>query len=125
MGVKERIFLFLENQSISKAEFERRAKLSNGYLNNFKGAFGAEKLEYILTAFPNLNKVWLLTGEGEMLNPSVIQNNQNGHNINGHSVKVEQKTDIEKMHDTIKECHELLRKKDEQIDRLLTLLERK
>ena len=93
MGVKERIFLFLENQSISKAEFERRAKLSNGYLNNFKGAFGAEKLEYILTAFPNLNKVWLLTGEGEMLNPSVIQNNQNGHNINGHSVKVEQKTD--------------------------------
>lgn len=42
MGVKERIFLFLENQSISKAEFERRAKLSNGYLNNFKGAFGAE-----------------------------------------------------------------------------------
>ncbi len=67
MGVKERIFLFLENQSISKAEFERRAKLSNGYLNNFKGAFGAEKLEYILTAFPNLNKVWLLTGEGEML----------------------------------------------------------
>ncbi len=125
MGVKERIFLFLENQSISKAEFERRAKLSNGYLNNFKGAFGAKKLEYILTAFPNLNKVWLLTGEGEMLNPSVIQNNQNGHNINGHSVKVEQKTDIEKMLDTIKECHELLRKKDEQIDRLLTLLERK
>ncbi|MDR1683245.1 MAG: hypothetical protein LBS25_07665, partial [Candidatus Symbiothrix sp.] len=27
----------------------------------------AEKLECILIAFPNLNKVWLLTGEGEML----------------------------------------------------------
>lgn len=125
MGVKERVFLFLESQSISKAEFERRAKLSNGYLNNFKGAFGAEKLEYILSAFPNLNKVWLLTGEGNMLNPSIVQNNQNGDNINGQSVKVENKTDAEKLLDTIKECHELLKKKDEQIDRLLTLLENK
>lgn len=125
MGVKERVFLFLESQSISKAEFERRSKLSNGYLNNFKGAFGADKLECILSAFPNLNKVWLLTGEGNMLNPSIIQNNQNGDNINGNSVRIEQKTDIEKLLDTIKECHELLRKKDEQIDRLLTLLEKK
>lgn len=83
----------------------------------------AQKWGDIFGLSPN----WLLTGTGEMCSnsSSVIQQNQNGDNINGHSVKVEQKTNIEKMLDTIKECHELLRKKDEQIDRLLTLLENK
>lgn len=90
----------------------------------------AQKWGDIFGLSPN----WLLTGTGEMCSnsSSVIQQNQNGDNINGHSVKVEQKTDIEKLLDTIKgcnatikECHELLRKKDEQIDRLLTLLENK
>lgn len=83
----------------------------------------AQKWGDIFGLSPN----WLLTGTGEMFcNPSsVIQQNKNGNNINGHSVKVEQKNDVEKLIDTIKECHELLRKKDEQIDRLLTLLEKK
>lgn len=41
--------------------------MSNGYLKNFKGQLGAEKLEGILKAFPKLSRVWLLTGEGSML----------------------------------------------------------
>lgn len=72
MDVKDRIFLFLEKQNLSKAEFERRSNLSNGYLNNFKGRLGAEKLEYILSAFPQLNRTWLLTGTGEMLNSEMV-----------------------------------------------------
>ena len=84
---------------------------------------GADKLECVLRAYPILNRVWLLTGEGEMLNPSIIQNNRNGDNNYGHSVKVEKTTDIDKLLNTISDCHSLLQKKDEQIDRLLTLLE--
>ncbi|MBW9276671.1 helix-turn-helix domain-containing protein [Bacteroides fragilis] len=90
-----------------------------------KHGISKDLAERIKAKYLNINISWLLGGEGEMTTPSVIQNNENGNNINGHSVKVEQKTDIEKLLDTIKECHELLRKKDEQIDRLLTLLEKK
>lgn len=89
-----------------------------------KHGISKDLAERIKAKYLNINISWLLSGEGEMTTPSVVQNNENGNNINGHSVKVEQ-TDIEKFLDTIKECHELLRKKDEQIDRLLTLLERK
>lgn len=67
MNAKERLLMYLEKQGITKAEFERRAGLSNGYVNNFKGNFGADKLERILFNYPDLSKVWLLTGEGEML----------------------------------------------------------
>lgn len=90
-----------------------------------KHGISKDLAERIKAKYLNINISWLLSGEGEMTTPSVIQNNENGNNINGHSVKVEHKTDIEKLLDTIKECHELLRKKDEQIDRLLTLLENK
>lgn len=90
-----------------------------------KHGISKDLADRIKAKYLNINISWLLSGEGEMITPSVIQNNQNGDNINGHSVNVEQKTEIEKFLDTIKECHELLRKKDEQIDRLLSLLEKR
>lgn len=67
MAIKERMFEFIETMNLSKKEFESASGLSNGYLNNCKGNIGAAKLEGILTAYPQLNRTWLLTGEGEML----------------------------------------------------------
>ena len=68
MGQSERLIEFIENINISRAEFERRSGLANGYVKKLKGNLGENKLNDILRAFPNLNRVWLLTGEGEMLN---------------------------------------------------------
>lgn len=65
--IKNRISQLIEEENISVAEFERRSGLSNGYTRNFKGNLGAEKLEGILSAFPNLSRDWLLYGEGSML----------------------------------------------------------
>lgn len=65
--IKERIFLFIAEKNISKSEFERNSGLSNGYLNNFKGNLGSTKLEGILSFYTDLNRDWLLTGEGSML----------------------------------------------------------
>lgn len=90
-----------------------------------KHGISKDLAERIKAKYLNINMSWLLSGEGEMIIPAVVQNNQNGDNINGNSVKVDKKTETEKFLEAIKECHELLRKKDEQIDRLLTLLEKK
>lgn len=67
MAIKERMLEFIESMNLSKKEFETASGLSNGYLNNCKGNVGAAKLEGILTAYPQLNRTWLLTGEGGML----------------------------------------------------------
>lgn len=67
MAIKERMLDFIERMNLTKKEFELASGLSNGYLNNCKGNVGATKLEGILSAYPQLNRTWLLTGEGEML----------------------------------------------------------
>ena len=67
MTVKDRIKLFIKNKGLSQAKFEKAAGLSNGYVNGIKSAPGADKLQNIFDAFPDLNTSWLLTGEGEML----------------------------------------------------------
>lgn len=65
----------------------------------------------------NINSQWIVTGDGEMfLDKKIIQQNKNGDNIQGHSVTVN-KTETEYF-------IELLKKKDEQIDRLLTIIEK-
>ena len=75
-----RIDEIIEYLNISRAEFERRAGLSNGYTRNLGGTPGADKLESILNAFPIISRSWLLTGNGEMLNKS---NGQNTVSLNG------------------------------------------
>lgn len=64
--VKERLLLFVKHNGMSNLAFEKACGLSNGYLRNFKGNLGGDKLANILSAFPELNKEWLLYGEGSM-----------------------------------------------------------
>lgn len=66
-ATKERLLSFLEFKKLTKAEFERLAGLSSGYVKNFKGNIGGDKLENLLIAFPELSRDWLLYGKGEML----------------------------------------------------------
>lgn len=75
--VKERLIAYLKNKKIGQNRFEALAGLSNGYISHLVNAPGLDKLTKILNAAPDLNKTWLLAGEGEMLNSntdsSVVQ----------------------------------------------------
>ena len=65
----------------------------------------------------HINIQWITTGEGDMTSENrVVQQNQSGDNINGHSVTVN-KTETDSF-------IEHLKKKDEQIDRLLSIIEK-
>lgn len=82
--VKERLVSFINHIGITQAAFQRKCNLSAGYINNMVNSIGAAKLESILSEYPQLNRRWLLTGEGQMLNnsgaPSITQTNYNGNN---------------------------------------------
>lgn len=65
--VKERLIRFIKSKGLSQKKFEQVVGLSNGYVNNISRSIGADKMQSILCAFPELNQTWLLTGEGEML----------------------------------------------------------
>lgn len=65
--LKERVKTYCSTKGISVSRFERWAGLSNGYFNQVKGTPSIDKLSKITAAFPDLNKYWLIYGEGEML----------------------------------------------------------
>ena len=48
-------------------QFEEKCNLSNGYISSMRKGFGTGKLENVLNTFPELNRNWLLYGEGDML----------------------------------------------------------
>lgn len=66
-SVKERLVLYLKHKRIGQNKFEAMAGISNGYINNLKNCPSENLLKKILLAAPDLNRVWLLTGEGDMI----------------------------------------------------------
>lgn len=65
--VKERLVRFIKYKKLSQKRFEETVGLSNGYVNNIRQSITQNKLQQISLCFPELNKAWLLTGEGDML----------------------------------------------------------
>lgn len=68
--VKQRLIKYLEHKKIGRNKFETLAGISLGYITNLKNAPKEQQLVKILQAAPDLDKVWLLTGEGEMIKPN-------------------------------------------------------
>lgn len=123
MNMNERIRAFASHKGLTIAEFERICGLSNGYVVKVKDSLGKRGLSDILRSFPDLNRVWLLTGEGEMLNPPPnITQHQNGGSHNSQTITLGQ-SDVSKFLDEIVAQRRMTEKAQEQIDRLLTLLE--
>ena len=66
-SVKDRTIEFVKVKGITMKAFETKCRLSSGYVTSMRKGFGSDKLNNVLTAFPELNRDWLLYGEGEML----------------------------------------------------------
>lgn len=76
-SVKQRIIKFIKYKNLTQREFERICLLGNGYITNIRKSFGAEKLQNITLQFPELNREWLLYGEGEMIKSEVVSEENN------------------------------------------------
>ena len=67
-SVKNRLLQFLEYKNLSQKRFEEICGLSNGYVNNIRKSIKLDTFnETIEPNFPELNRNWLLLGDGEML----------------------------------------------------------
>ena len=64
--VKQRIEEFIRIKGLKPATFERICGLSNAYLTQLKKTPSLSKIDQICNAFPEINREWLITGQGEM-----------------------------------------------------------
>ena len=104
--VKQRLIEYLKYKGIGRNKFEMLAGISTGYISNLKKAPGADHLVKILSAAPDLNKDWLLTGEGDMLLPQSGYNavvSGDGTAVAGNSNHVEVPAIINKALDEIED----------------------
>ena len=120
-SVKERLKAFIEYKKISIRSFENRCGLSYGYVNNMRVSIQPAKLKSISLQFPDLNKSWLLTGEGEMLVPT--EGNTVATESIGNYGNVFKSSGIvsipAKVWDVIEKQADSLKSKDKQIDDLI------
>ena len=130
MDIKERTYEFIRYKGLTVRSFEEKCDLSNGYVSSMRKGFGKDKLNNVLKEFPELNRDWLLYGEGEMLVTPVVQNNKNGDNIQGASVTIHKAEGdyleiIKGLTSQLSKSQEQVSKSQEQIDRLITIIENK
>ena len=81
---------FIKMMHLTQRGFEELCGMGNGYINSIRKSIGPEKMQSIIRAFPQLNREWLLYGEGEMLKTTLtvsgdITVNGNGNSHIGHA----------------------------------------
>ena len=65
--MKERLLFFLNYLGIGQLKFEMNTGLSRGFVSKVGDNITTKSLNKIFEAYPQLNRQWLLNGEGEML----------------------------------------------------------
>jgi putative phage repressor len=130
----DRILQFIDYKGISKLSFYKEVGLSNGFLDKNK-SIGSEKLVKILNSYPEIEPLWLLLGQGEMLKKDVtivdntnVNSNTNsiiGNNITGNMGNVTisiSNEDVSRIIEQHKELTERLKTSQEQITTLLEII---
>ena len=85
-SVKSRTIEFVKAKGIKMKVFEERCGLSSGYVTSMRKGFGPDKLTGVLKAFPELNRNWLLYGEGKMLAAEIDTPKETIAEALGHSI---------------------------------------
>ena len=83
MGIKDRLYSFLEAKNLKPSAFERKCGLSNGFCSKVNDNITDGSLGLIEKGFPELNINWLKTGFGEMLKEQPLEypNSDDGGNM--------------------------------------------
>ena len=126
--IKERLIAFIAYLNIGQGKFEKNCGLANAYVANIRKSITPEKLQQIAQCYPELNTGWLMTGEGEMLRKAVSQHATGDNNTqvagNGNNVNAVNIFTLDKALNEIAEQRKLVAKSQEQIDRLVSIIEK-
>lgn len=134
--LKDRLALFLSECNISVQKFERECDMGQGAASKLSIKSYATTFAKIKRAYPELNIEWLKTGNGKMINEDYassgmhIRQSNNPKSTNYGYVNISVPTQkVNKEGIMIAESEDnyksIINAKDEQISRLLSMLEEK
>ncbi|MBR4535982.1 MAG: hypothetical protein IKO62_04920 [Bacteroidales bacterium] len=130
--IKLRAMQFIKNQNISKSDFCAKTGISYSNVkgNAQKSELGGEQISKILEIYPELSADWLVTGRGPMLRNNIVQSIEGDHNIqtagNGNITVSHRELEdkISFLEDNVLFLTEQLKEKDNQINTLLSIIQK-
>lgn len=127
--IKDRTIEFIKSQRLKTKEFEQICGLSTGYISTMRRGFGSDKLLKVLQAFPELNRDWLVFGEGEMLKTkNALRDMNKVQETHIHDNNTVQQTNTLNIDTTLvnelSKAHEIATKAQEHVDKLLALIDK-
>jgi transcriptional regulator with XRE-family HTH domain len=104
--VKQRLQIYLKNNSIAQNKFCNVINVSSGYISSMRQSIPPDKLKSIIEHYPDLNIGWLLTGIGNMTNEPEASGNKNEQSRL--SIELELLEQIRFLHNEISEYRKML-----------------
>lgn len=90
-STKERILQYLDYKGVTITKFLKETGIKRGFLDTdkLKSAVSDVFLAIIIATYPDINLIWLITGNGEMLNNNSTENvnNTKGFNISSNELQ--------------------------------------
>lgn len=137
--MKERLLIFIDFLDINPAAFEKKVKLSNGFVANMGASVHQKTITKISYAYPELNINWWKTGEGSMLKNGedeqlkafLMKNQNNSLTISYQDftkiLKIQSDSNFfqKELSESLKTAQEQLSESQKQISTLLEFLKKK
>lgn len=129
MTMKDRLLQFINYKDISVQAFEASVNLSNGAVSKMGDGTRRSTVDKISNTYPELNTNWLLTGEGDMLKPlqtvgDISNSSVAGVNVNGREIHINPDA-YNTLLKIVESNQRTTEKFQEQIDRLISIIENK
>jgi hypothetical protein len=130
MKLKDRLLDLIACEKLNPNQFYIKTGLGNGFLDKVGDKLKNPSIEKISRMFPHWNIDYLQTGTGEKYR-EYAKNNEISHgkieNSNvqqGSYINHSYSEFVSLFADTIEMYHEMIKKRDEQIDKLLNIIEK-
>lgn len=130
MTTKDRLKEFLTLKGIGRNKFESKIGIATGYLSSKSLTITSEVIEKAAEEFPDLNIDWLITGKGVAVKPvqsvgDISNSTVSGVNVNGSEIHISSAEAYNTLLKIVNENQKAVEKFQEQIDRLISIIEKK
>lgn len=121
--ILQRLKQFIDVKGLTIASFEKSIGMSNASFGKSlknNGAIGSDKLENILLVYSDINPIWLLTGQGEMLTgvPTSVSAHQEADNSFLYNMYKEKEAKIEAQAEQIGALKQQVKTLEKQLEDL-------
>jgi hypothetical protein len=125
MTLKDRLLDLITHEELNPNQFYVKAGLGNGFLDKVGNKLKKPSIEKISKLFPHWNIDYLQTGEGEKYKKD-FQNNDASHSrFNGSYFQQGRHiNDLLSIAEIHKGYQEIIKRKDEQIDKLIAIIDK-